>query len=228
MFIHTTPPVSERHYISEEYDTKERFISYWQQIEELRNFKEKIILEIGIGNGTVARYLQSRGFRVYTLDIDKQLKPDVVGSVFHIPFRDGVFDVIGCFEVLEHLPYSGLARALGEMYRVARKYAILSLPDSTRVYRLDVQIPTYGFYKALIPMPRLRNPLHSFDGQHYWEIGKSGSSLRDVVEKIGTAGFCIEETYRIFEVPYHRFFRLLKVTRRNGGNKLSSIAKQDS
>lgn len=209
----TLPQVPARHYFSEEYDTKERFICYWQQIEELKNFEGNRILEIGIGNGTVAQYLDSRGFLVYTLDIDKQLKPDVVGSVFHIPFRDGAFDVTGCFEVLEHLPYDELPRALDEIYRITREYAILSLPDTTRVYRLNVQIPMYGFYKALIPVPSLRNPVHAYDGQHYWEIGKSGSSLQDVVEKIGTAGFCIEESYRIFEVPYHRFFRLRKCPR---------------
>ena len=87
------------------YDTKERFISYWHQISEVITINLAPILEIGIGNAFVANYLKQRGIDITTMDIDERLKPDRVGSVLSIPFPDGVFKVVICFEVLEHLAY---------------------------------------------------------------------------------------------------------------------------
>lgn len=54
------------------------------------------LLEVGIGNGFVSRYLRDRGVNVITLDIDKELKPDVEGSVLDIPFPKASFKVVMC------------------------------------------------------------------------------------------------------------------------------------
>jgi len=205
------PQVPVNHYYNYEYDSMERFISYWHQIAELRVFKSKLILEIGIGNGFVANYLNDRGFQISTLDIDKNLKPDVCGSIIDIPFKDEAFHVVACFEVLEHLPFKNINNALCEIYRVTTDYAILSLPDCNRAYRLDIQLPKFGSHKLLIPIPRLKPLIHSFDGEHYWEIGKSGYSIQVIKDEIEKTGWFIDRTYRVFEVPYHRFFILSKM-----------------
>jgi len=202
--------VKPNHYFNKSYDTKERFISYWHQINEIMTLEPDSILEIGIGNGLVFNYLEQRGFKVITMDIDKRLKPNKIGSVVSIPLPDESFEVVACFEVLEHLPYEDLSKALNEIYRVSSKYAVLSLPDFTRVYRLDIQIPKIGELKKLISLPRLRVPVHEFDGQHYWEIGKAGYPLLMVMNEIRNAGFEIKKTWRIFEASYHRFFILRK------------------
>jgi len=52
--------------------------------------------------------------------------------------------------------------------------------------------------------------VHEFDGQHYWEIGKAGHPLLMVMNEMRNVGFEIKKTWRIFEVPYHRFFILRK------------------
>jgi len=52
--------------------------------------------------------------------------------------------------------------------------------------------------------------MNKFNGEHYWEIGKAGYPLNRIINEIQRAGFKIEETYRIFENPYHRFFILKK------------------
>jgi len=119
------------------YDTKERFCSYWHQIQEVLLLKPSEVLEIGIGNGFVSRYLKERGINVTTLDIDKELKPDVVGSVLDIPFHCETFQVVACYEVLEHLPYEDIPKALSEISRVSKQYVILSVPDVNRVYRIS-------------------------------------------------------------------------------------------
>ena len=206
--------VEPNHYFNRFYNTKERFISYWHQIDEIIKLNPKKVLEIGIGNSFVSRYLKERGINIITLDIDCRLNPDVVGSVLNIPFTDESFDVVACYEVLEHLPYENFYKSLCEIFRVSNSYAILSIPDASRVYRIDVQIPKIGEIKRLIYLPRRKKPIHSFDGEHYWEIGKFGYPLKRIAKDIQKAGFEIIITYRVFEFPYHRFFVLHKLKRR--------------
>lgn len=73
-----------------------------------------------------------------------------------------------------------------------------------------MQIPKIGQMKKLIPLPTLRKPTHNFIGEHYWEIGKAGCSLKKIIKDVEKARFRIERTYRVFEIPYHRFFVLEK------------------
>jgi len=56
--------VEPNHYFSMSYDSKERFISYWYQINEIIKLNLKRVLEIGIGNSFVSKYLEERGIEV--------------------------------------------------------------------------------------------------------------------------------------------------------------------
>lgn len=114
------PQVKSDHSYKITYDTKERFCSYWHQLQEVLLLKPSEVLEIGIGNGFVSRYLKERGINVTTLDIDKELKPDVVSSVLDISFQCEMFQVVTCYEVLEHLPYEDIPKALSEISRVSK------------------------------------------------------------------------------------------------------------
>ncbi|OHE59528.1 MAG: methyltransferase type 11, partial [Thermodesulfovibrio sp. RBG_19FT_COMBO_42_12] len=147
------PQVSPSHYFSKSYDSKKRFCSYWHQINEIIILNPKKTLEIGIGNSFVSVYLKDRKINVITLDIDKRLNPDVVGSVLDLPFADNSFDVVASYELLEHHPYENFNKALFEIFRVSNSYAILSLPDVERAYRINVQIPKLGEVKKLIALP---------------------------------------------------------------------------
>jgi len=204
------PQVKSNHYFNKSYDTKERFISYWHQVNEIVSLEPDSVIEIGIGSGFISKYLKERGINITTLDFDPNLNPDKVGSVLNIPFEDNSFEVVACYEVLEHLPFENFNKALAEIFRVSKSYAILSLPDVNRVYRVYVHFPKVGVFKRLIPLPRLKRPIHNFDGEHYWEIGKACYPLSKVVCEIQKSGFKIEKTYRLFEHPYHRFFVLKK------------------
>jgi ubiquinone/menaquinone biosynthesis C-methylase UbiE len=197
-------------YFRREYNNKERFISYWYQINEVMTLGRAPVLEIGIGNDFVANYLKQRGIDVTTIDVDGRLRPDKVGSVLCMPFPDGRFKLVTCFEVLEHLPYEDFSKALREIYRVLGEYAVLSIPDSTRVHRVEIWIPKLGVFKRLIQVPWAKPPKHVFDGHHHWEIGKDGYPLSRIIIDMKRAGFDVEKTFRVFENPYHRFFRLKK------------------
>jgi len=198
-------------YFDINYDSKARFCSYWHQINEIISLKPKKVLEIGIGNGFVTRYLRDKTLNVTTLDIAHALRPDIAGSVLAIPFKNGSFDVVVCCEVLEHLPYSKFSKALKEIHRISRKHVILSLPDVTTVYRINIELPRIRPIKKLIMHPFHRPAQHAFEGYHYWEIGKIGYPLKKIKPDITILGFNMIKTYRVFESYYHRFFLLEKV-----------------
>jgi SAM-dependent methyltransferase len=98
------------------------------------------MLDAGCGEGFVTRILHDRlpGLALVGCDLD----PTAVGlaaaanpgaafaaaSLLALPFPDESFDVVGCFEVLEHLPGAMPERALGELARVARRAVVLSVP----------------------------------------------------------------------------------------------------
>lgn len=202
--------VAPDHYIDPSYDSKERFISYWHQINEVISLNPKEVLEIGIGNGFVHNYLKEKGIKIKTLDIDKRLNPDIVGSVLGIPFFDETYDVVACYQLLEHLPYSDFCKSLEEIHRVSRKHVVLSLLDVTTVYRVNVEFPRIKPIKRLVPHPFPRPTCHVFDGEHYWEIGKADYPLKKIKFDIEQTRFKIGRTYRIFEFYSHRFFILEK------------------
>jgi len=189
---------------------RKRIFSYWYQINEIFLHNPESILEIGIGNGFVSDFLRKKGFDVTTLDIDKTLDPDVVGSVLNIPFSDKTFDLVACFEVLEHLPYDDFTKALNEIRRVCCRYSIISLPDINRVCRFNIEIPKLGEIKKLIHLPRFKKVILKPGGVHFWEIGVKDYPLKRILSDIEKAGFTVKNTYRIYEYPFHRFFILRK------------------
>ena len=196
-------------YFRSAYDSKKRFCSYWHQIDEVRNQNPSSILEIGIGNGFVSEYLKRRNFSVTTVDIDEELHPDHVASVTDLPFEDDSFSLVMCCEVLEHLEFDELPRALRELQRVARERVIISVPDRSKTYPILFRLPRVGTVRKLIPwwrIPPMFDPGKMRD--HKWEIGFRTWPLRRVKKVIQDAGFHIERTYRVFEHPRHRFFVL--------------------
>lgn len=198
------------HYIDEQYNKKERFASYWHQIDEVRKCEPDSVLEIGGGSGVVRGFIKNVGLRMFSLDIDPKLEPNVIGSVLDLPFGDCSVDVVACYQVLEHLPFGEFPRALRELARVTKKHVLISLPDVNRVVTLSLRASRFIRVQLMINVPAFKRRRHEFDGEHYWEIGKAGydvSRVRKIIEK---SGLDLKSTYRVFEHPYHRFFILTK------------------
>ena len=145
-------------YEKRSYNSKERFCSYWHQIDEVLKLEGRSVLEVGPGGGLVTSELRRRGIDVLTLDIDDELDPDVVGSVTSIPLPDGAVDVALAAQVLEHLPIDQAAAALNELARVSRKGVVVSVPDQTPF--VGGSYPLYfGLYiegvRSVMPASRL-------------------------------------------------------------------------
>jgi SAM-dependent methyltransferase len=197
--------------LQDDYDVKGRFSAYWHQIDEVRKLHPRNCLEVGVGTGFVAHYLQKQGIRADTLDINVDLRPTIVGSVTAIPCPDAFYDVIACCQVLEHLPYEEFEPALRELRRVSRGKMVLSLPDLERRYPFMVSLPKLGQRQFLLEMPRFRRMPWTFNGEHYWNIGTGEHPLPRIEASIQATGWRIQRQYCVFEMPWHRFFILDKV-----------------
>ncbi|AEF95799.1 class I SAM-dependent methyltransferase [Methanotorris igneus] len=202
------PQVPHEHYINN-YDKKHRWISYWYQINEVISTKPQKVLEIGPGNGTISNYLKKIcKINVTTVDIDKNLNPDYVCSVTELKniFKKDSFDTVLCAQVLEHLPFRYFEESLKNIQYVTKNYAIITLPHYGINISFKIKI-LFGEFNFVLCIPYPKE--HKFDGQHYWEIGKKGYSLRRI-EKIISKYFIILKNYLIPEHPYHRVFVLKK------------------
>ena len=198
--------VSRSHYDFARYVHKRRWASMWHQVDEVLRLKPSTVLEIGPGPGIFKALVSALGVKVETVDIDAELAPDHVCSVFAMPFTTGEYDVVCAFQMLEHLPFEDSVNAFAEMARVARKAVVISLPDAATRWPMMLYIPKIGQVSFSVPRPRLRPQVHVFDGEHYWEIGKKGYSLDRVLENLSRASnLRLKRMFRVPEYPYHRF-----------------------
>lgn len=202
--------VEAGHYFQRGYDTPKRFASYWHQIDLSLSRSPKTVLEIGPGNGFLSSYLRRAGLEVTTVDLDPELAPSVAAALPELPFADGSFDLVVCFEVLEHLPFERFVPCLREIRRVSRENIAISIPDAERVLKFDTTLSKLWHIHFLFDVPRIFAPKHTFNGEHHWEIGKRGTRKRDVLDAMREAGLAVRRHWRAFETPYHHFFDLSK------------------
>jgi 2-polyprenyl-3-methyl-5-hydroxy-6-metoxy-1,4-benzoquinol methylase len=197
--------VERAHYAFRRYMDKRRWASIWHQLDEVIALAPADVLEIGPGAGLFKQAAAVYGVDVQTLDPDPELRPDHVGSATALPFADGRYDVVCAFQVLEHLPYERALAAFAEMVRVARRHVVISLPDARTAWPFAFHVPRWGVVRGLVPKPAFGLAEHRFDGEHHWEINKRGYALAKVVRDL-SARCRLAKTYRVHELPNHRFF----------------------
>jgi ubiquinone/menaquinone biosynthesis C-methylase UbiE len=198
--------VKKDHYDFLKYNEKHRFMSYYYQLKLIYESNPSTILEIGVGSNFIGRQLV-KDFKYTSLDIDRALKPNVVGSVINMPFQNDTFDLVVCFQTLEHLPFKNFQKALEEIKRVSKRDVIISLPYANNYVSLRFNCHKINF-NFNITVPKFYKK-HVFDGQHYWEIGKRNYSklkFKKIIEK----HFVIKKTLNPPENKYHLFYVLEK------------------
>lgn len=109
-------------------------------VDEVVQLSPQEFLDAGCGEGFVARLLLQAlpnlkltgcDLSAGALRVARAANPQATflpGSVTQIPLPDKSVDVVGCFEVLEHLPDDLPRVALAEFRRVARRAVVLSVP----------------------------------------------------------------------------------------------------
>lgn len=192
------------------YVSDQRWMSYYHQIRCIQSCNPKSVLEIGSATLVVANYFKTLhpAIKYEVVDIDPDLRPDYVGEVTKLPIADSYADVVCAFQVLEHLPFDHFNRALSELARASKRYVIISLPHYGSHLRFECKLPV---------LPRVRfsykfswpRKEHTFDGEHYWEIGKRGFSKAKVINKIEEV-LRVKDHFIPYENQFHHFFVLEK------------------
>jgi hypothetical protein len=201
------------HYESSSYDSLARFVSYWIQkdliLTACQEYRAPRVLEIGTGTGFLTSYLKTHGVNVETFDFDERLHPDITGDIREIDaIIDEPYDVVSCFEVLEHIPYDHVADVVRRLRGITRGICVVSVPQLRFYLSVWLKLPRIKpvqFYHGLPFSKR-----HTFDGQHYWELGYRGYSPRKF-RSLLSKHFDVDREFTNPLMPHHRFFVLRTV-----------------
>ena len=124
----------------------------------IKKFNEKLIqvvqdltvdtvLDVGCGEGFtlqklkdhhIGKKLEGIEYDTSAITLGKKFHPDIVikqGDIFKLPYKDNAFDLIICTEVFEHL--ENTKKALAEIHRATKKYALLSVPHEPIFMLID-------------------------------------------------------------------------------------------
>ncbi len=116
-------------------------------------------LDVGCGPGKLLHRLPVE--RAYGTDLGRVglrhvRRPVARSSILELPFADGSMDLVTCCEVLEHLDPADLPRAAAELYRVAGKHVLITVPNreqllmqSHRCPQCDVVFHLYGHRQSM-------------------------------------------------------------------------------
>ena len=170
--------VKKEHYFRRKYNSLNRFISYFYQVDlvsSLVSAGDSKILEIGVGNAFVSDYLKKIGYNVVTCDFDERLKPDIVADIRDLNLGENSYSVVTAFEILEHIPYEDFEKTLNNLKKISYKFVVISLPYRSTSVEFVLKIPfirtlfNNDFLVFFLRFPWFFKGFAS-SGQHYWEI----------------------------------------------------------
>jgi len=134
----------------------------------------RTILDLGCGFGAYSDALRQAGLDCFGCDINLDylrkagstgLPVTAVDSV--LPFRDGSFDTVLIFEVLEHV--ADVEKVLGEAFRVARRNVLITVPNSESIEQMKANDVTYAHMLS-------SDHLHFFDPESLADLLKHYSN----------------------------------------------------
>lgn len=129
---------------------QQQAIDIVQQLGYTSQWRPDNVLVVGCAKGFLVSALQRLGIICEGIDISefaiKESKHYTekchVGNICDMKeYKDKQFEVVICLETLEHIPQEHLSKAIDEVCRVARLYAVISTPegeDDEKYDRSDV------------------------------------------------------------------------------------------
>ncbi len=158
---------------------------------------KKKVLHVGCGFGKIHPNFQTPEWEEVRLDIDPDVKPDIVASITDMSIvEDNSFDALYSSHNLEHLFAHDVPKALNEFYRVLNEGGIvgITLPDVQRVaYHVakgKLETPLYtspaGPISAIDILWGLRTSIAK--GQVYM-AHRTGFTAWTLANKLKEAGF---------------------------------------
>jgi len=188
------------------------FYTWTRHFHVLRDLCARVqgeVLEVGTGDGVVRRCIEPF-VRSYTvLDVNERLAPDIVANLLDPqPALAARYDAVVCTEVLEHLPFDELQRALAQLASFLKPGGELYLTLPHRKGHVLVVTPRQRLWKWRFPvgLTSLAEAYHRFvrrriwiDPHHCWEIGDGRVERRHVQQRLEAAGL---RTETFTELPY--------------------------
>lgn len=107
--------------------------SWYRAVYIAQLYKPKSFLDIGCGTGKTVRSLRKMGVDAHGLEVSKDAislsKPDIrpylhKGDITKLPFKDNEFEMVGTFNVLEHVERSKMRKAIEETIRISSRYIL--------------------------------------------------------------------------------------------------------
>lgn len=99
------------------------------------------LFDAGCAYGFVMNYIKKSNKKVRGCDCSEwavSFCPDAyVSSIDDIPEKSNSYDIVSCFEVLEHIPELHTDKCIQELYRVAKKYIIMTIGLSPETEGFD-------------------------------------------------------------------------------------------
>jgi SAM-dependent methyltransferase len=99
-----------------------------------------VIDQLAHGSDGFSLSVGSKSTRLADVNVDpnKSAEPDIVATVFHLPFGPELFDTILFTDVLQYLPVSTEALALFELKRCLKRTGrlVMSVPNAIAVFTL--------------------------------------------------------------------------------------------
>jgi ubiquinone/menaquinone biosynthesis C-methylase UbiE len=201
--------IDSTHYDFQKYMNLARWACYYHQIKKTLSLRPTSVLEIGPGDGIYGEYLKKNGIKYSSADHADDISSDykVQLGEEQIPVADNSFDLVVAFQVLEHIKFEAVPKALAELKRVTSKYVFLDIPEYSFHLTFSLKVPLLPYLQWHVTIPRPKK--HVFDGFHHWEVSKQGFS-REKVRSMISEHFTILEEYTIFQNPKERFYLLQK------------------
>jgi len=108
---------------------------------KIKNKKIRV-LDIGCGKGVIINELKKYYPEIEFIGVDPVFESKIVkkGSIYSIPFEEGSFDIVFCFEVLQH---TYVNEALKEIYRVLKPNGEVYIGERNHLSILGFLKPFY-------------------------------------------------------------------------------------
>jgi SAM-dependent methyltransferase len=178
---------------------------YFFIIKKLVELAPLHILEVGPGEGTIQRVYKPFAEEYVTIDVNERLHPTFKADVREIVEEaKGRFDAVVAADILEHIPFEDLPRAMENIYAYLKEsgYALITIPHRSH-YLFWMTSLTHKPH--LIRTPTLKRLLWgraAIDPDHKWEIGDGWHTIADVERVMREAGFKIESRRPLLYVDF--------------------------
>jgi len=100
----------------------------------------RVIEQLARGNNGFSLSVGSKSTKLADVNVDpnKGARPDILATVFHLPFGPELFDTILFTDVLQYLPVNTESLAFSEIRRCLKRTGrlVLSVPNAIGVFTL--------------------------------------------------------------------------------------------